>query len=71
MEQATLKRLLKLFFEKQQSPANMKEGGDEEQNGTLSEDPFNIYELINKKDENNKGVNNSEDNLKYPLDSLP
>ena len=64
-----LKRSLKPF-EKERSPGNMKDCIGVLKD-TRSEDPFNIYELLNKNKDNNNGDLNSEDNFKYPLDLLP
>ncbi|GJX06751.1 nucleotide-binding alpha-beta plait domain-containing protein [Tanacetum coccineum] len=59
------------IFEKEQSHAHRKDGGVDDQKGTSSEDPFNIYELLNKKKENNISVQHSEENLQYPPGFTP
>ncbi|GJU19724.1 RNA-directed DNA polymerase, eukaryota, reverse transcriptase zinc-binding domain protein [Tanacetum coccineum] len=61
-----LKEVAETIFEKEQSSANVKEDCIGVQKDTRSEDPFNIYELLNKKKDNNNGDLNSDDNLKYP-----
>nr|GEV74118.1 RNA-directed DNA polymerase, eukaryota, reverse transcriptase zinc-binding domain protein [Tanacetum cinerariifolium] len=41
------------------------------QNEVRSEDPFNIYDLLNKKKEDNKNGSNAADSLKYPSGITP
>ncbi|GKF56500.1 hypothetical protein Tco_0166840, partial [Tanacetum coccineum] len=41
------------------------------QNEVWSEDPFNIYDLLNKKKEDNKNGSSAADSLKYPLGFTP
>ncbi|GJX89895.1 RNA-directed DNA polymerase, eukaryota, reverse transcriptase zinc-binding domain protein [Tanacetum coccineum] len=44
---------------------------DKMKNDTRSEDPFNIYDLLNKKQDNIIGGSSSDDNMKYPLGFTP
>nr|GFA76599.1 RNA-directed DNA polymerase, eukaryota, reverse transcriptase zinc-binding domain protein [Tanacetum cinerariifolium] len=54
---------------------NLPKSHDEEasvgQNKVQSEDPFNIYTLLNKKKENNEKISVTHDSLKYPPSFTP
>nr|GEU50172.1 RNA-directed DNA polymerase, eukaryota [Tanacetum cinerariifolium] len=60
-----IKEVAKIIFEKEQPSGNMKEDfiGQEK---THSEDPFNIYKLLDKNKNNNNDESSSGDSLKYP-----
>ncbi|GKE71555.1 hypothetical protein Tco_1529627, partial [Tanacetum coccineum] len=55
------------IFENEQSQAHKKKDLNIGQNDIRSEDPFNIYDLLNKKQDNIIGCSSSNDSLKYPL----
>nr|GEX64674.1 nucleotide-binding alpha-beta plait domain-containing protein [Tanacetum cinerariifolium] len=69
--ESDLEEVAETIFEKEQSSANVKEDCIGVQKDTRSEDLFNIYELLNKKKDNNNGDLNSDDNLKYPPGFTP
>ncbi|GJU30970.1 RNA-directed DNA polymerase, eukaryota [Tanacetum coccineum] len=54
------------IFENEQSQTHKKDDFNIGQNDIRSEDPFNIYDLLNKKHENIIGGASSDDNMKYP-----
>ncbi|GJT76395.1 hypothetical protein Tco_1043120, partial [Tanacetum coccineum] len=64
--ESDIKEVAETTFEKEQSSGNVKEDYVGEQKDTRSEDPFKIYELLNKNKEKNNGDYNSDDSLKYP-----
>nr|GEW97644.1 RNA-directed DNA polymerase, eukaryota [Tanacetum cinerariifolium] len=70
----TLKKIfsnrLKLLL-KGEVMSNEKEDNKGEMDDKQSEDPFNIYELLNKKKLNDNEDVQSEDNMKYPLGFTP
>ncbi|GJQ95193.1 RNA-directed DNA polymerase, eukaryota, reverse transcriptase zinc-binding domain protein [Tanacetum coccineum] len=55
------------IFENVQSLIHQKDDLKDGQSDIHSEDPFNIYEILNKKQPNANGGTSSDDNLKYPL----
>ncbi|GKB96811.1 RNA-directed DNA polymerase, eukaryota, reverse transcriptase zinc-binding domain protein [Tanacetum coccineum] len=59
------------IFENKQSQAHKKDDLNIGQNDIRSEDPFNIYDLLNKKQDNIIGGSSSDDNMKYPLGFTP
>ncbi|GJR22899.1 binding partner of ACD11 1-like protein [Tanacetum coccineum] len=59
------------IFENKQSQAQKKDDLNIGQNDIRSEDPFNIYDLLNKKQDNIIGGSSSDDNMKYPLGFTP
>ncbi|GJS70558.1 RNA-directed DNA polymerase, eukaryota, reverse transcriptase zinc-binding domain protein [Tanacetum coccineum] len=59
------------IFENEQSQAHKKKDLNIGQNDIRSEDPFNIYDLLNKKQDNIIGCSSSNDSLKYPLGFTP
>nr|GEZ57706.1 nucleotide-binding alpha-beta plait domain-containing protein [Tanacetum cinerariifolium] len=67
-----IEEVAETIFEKEQTCTNRKENGDDIQKGASSEDPFDIYDLLNKKKEGNRNVDkNSEDSLQYPPGFTP
>ncbi|PWA64097.1 hypothetical protein CTI12_AA346880 [Artemisia annua] len=68
--ESDLEEVAETIFEKEKSPANVKEDCIGVQKDTRFEDQFNIYELLNKNKDNNNGDLNSDDNLIYPMDLL-
>ncbi|GKE54340.1 hypothetical protein Tco_1489496, partial [Tanacetum coccineum] len=59
------------IFENEQSQAHKKDDLNIGQNDIRSEDLFNIYDLLNKKQDNIIGGSSSNDNLKYPPGFTP
>nr|GEX33098.1 nucleotide-binding alpha-beta plait domain-containing protein [Tanacetum cinerariifolium] len=59
------------IFENEQSQANKKDDLNIGQNNIRSEDPFNIYDLLNKKQYNIIGGSSSDDTMKYPPGFTP
>ncbi|GKA64535.1 RNA-directed DNA polymerase, eukaryota [Tanacetum coccineum] len=56
---------------KEESPKTNGGEASVGQNEVRSEDPFNIYDLLNKKKEDNKNGSSATDSLKYPLGFTP
>nr|GEW02676.1 RNA-directed DNA polymerase, eukaryota [Tanacetum cinerariifolium] len=59
------------IYEKSRSQIPNKEGCNGEQECTHSDDPFNIYGLLNKKKDSNNDVSSSYSNLKFPPGFTP
>ncbi|GKG59874.1 hypothetical protein Tco_0607502, partial [Tanacetum coccineum] len=61
-----VEKVSETIFEKEQSEAHNTDECNIGQLETRSEDPFNIYDLLNKKQENIIGDTNSNNTMKYP-----
>ncbi|PWA88182.1 hypothetical protein CTI12_AA123530 [Artemisia annua] len=59
------------IFENSKSQNLNEAGRNVEQKHTQSEDPFNIYDILNKKKEKPNGGSSSDSNLKYPPGFTP
>ncbi|GJX82596.1 nucleotide-binding alpha-beta plait domain-containing protein [Tanacetum coccineum] len=66
-----LKRWPKTNLEKEKASVEVKEGCNSVHKETRSEDPFNIYDLLDKKKSAYCDIPNSDDTLKYPLGFTP
>nr|GEV85773.1 nucleotide-binding alpha-beta plait domain-containing protein [Tanacetum cinerariifolium] len=69
--ESDLEEVAETIFKNEESSTNVKEDCIGVQKDTRSIDPFNIYELLNKKKDNNNSDINSDDDLKYPLGFTP
>ncbi|GJR67069.1 RNA-directed DNA polymerase, eukaryota [Tanacetum coccineum] len=70
-EESDLEEVAEIIFEKEQASVEVKEGCNSVQKETRSEDPFNIYDLLDKKKSAYCDVPNSDDTLKYPSGFTP
>ncbi|GJX29134.1 RNA-directed DNA polymerase, eukaryota, reverse transcriptase zinc-binding domain protein [Tanacetum coccineum] len=70
-EDNEIEEVAETIFEKESSPVHMKDASNDDHIESRSEDPFNIYELLKKKKDNNAEGSNSNDSLKYPPDFTP
>ncbi|GJT40169.1 RNA-directed DNA polymerase, eukaryota [Tanacetum coccineum] len=70
-DESDCEEVAETIFEKNQSSANMKEDYVGVQKDTSSEDPFNIFEILNKKKDTKNGDSIYDNNLKYPPGFTP
>ncbi|GJW56958.1 hypothetical protein Tco_0103689 [Tanacetum coccineum] len=66
-----LKEVAESIFEKEQASVEVKEGCNNVQKETRSEDPFNIYDLLDKKKSAYYDIPNFDDTLKIPPGFTP
>ncbi|GKD04336.1 hypothetical protein Tco_1179310 [Tanacetum coccineum] len=64
--ESDLEEVAETIFEKEQASVEVKEGCNSIQKETRSEDPFNIYDLLDKKKSAYCDIPNFDDTLKYP-----
>ncbi|GKE79021.1 hypothetical protein Tco_1545141 [Tanacetum coccineum] len=69
--ESDLEEVAETIFEKEQASVEVKEGCNSVQKETRSEDPFNIYDLLDKKKSAYCDIPNSDDTLKYPPGFTP
>ncbi|GJY85019.1 RNA-directed DNA polymerase, eukaryota [Tanacetum coccineum] len=69
--ESDLEEVAETIFEKEQASVKVKEGCNSVQKETRSEDPFNIYDLLDKKKSAYCDIPNSDDTLKYPPGFTP
>ncbi|GKC65224.1 hypothetical protein Tco_1097822, partial [Tanacetum coccineum] len=69
--ESDLEEVAEIIFEKEQDFIEVKEGCNSVQKKTRSEDPFNIYDLLDKKMSAYCDIPNSDDTLKYPPGFTP
>ncbi|GKA67656.1 hypothetical protein Tco_0767573 [Tanacetum coccineum] len=70
-EDNDIEEVAETIFKKESSPVHMKDASNDDHIESRSEDPFNIYELLKKKKDNNAEGSNSNDTLKYPPGFTP
>ncbi|GJW25846.1 RNA-directed DNA polymerase, eukaryota, reverse transcriptase zinc-binding domain protein [Tanacetum coccineum] len=70
-EDSEIEEVVETIFEKESSLVHMKDDSNDDHIEARSEDPFNIYELLNKNKDNNVEGSNSNDSLKYPPGFTP
>ncbi|GKD95271.1 hypothetical protein Tco_1375108 [Tanacetum coccineum] len=64
--ESDIEEVSETIFEKEQASVEVKKGCNSVQKETRSEDPFNIYDLLDKKKSAYYDIPNSDDTLKYP-----
>ncbi|GJV07812.1 RNA-directed DNA polymerase, eukaryota [Tanacetum coccineum] len=70
-EDSEFEEVAETVFEKESSPIHMKGDNNDDQIEARSEDPFNIYKLLNKNKDNNVEGSNSNVSFKYPPSFTP
>ncbi|GJS17399.1 hypothetical protein Tco_0411871 [Tanacetum coccineum] len=68
--ESDVEEVFETIFENEQYQAHKKDGLNVGQNDIRSEDPFNTYDILNKKQDNIIG-GSSSDNMKYPPEFTP
>ncbi|GJR04619.1 hypothetical protein Tco_0527603, partial [Tanacetum coccineum] len=69
--ESDLEELAETIFEKEQAFVEVREGCNSVQKKTRLEDPFNIYDLLDKKKSAHCDIPNYDDTLKYPPGFTP
>ncbi|GJU55347.1 RNA-directed DNA polymerase, eukaryota [Tanacetum coccineum] len=70
-EEGDIKEVSETVFEKEQDQAQKEENFNMTENGSNSADPFNIYDILNKKQKNANEGPKSNDTTKYPPGFTP
>ncbi|GJY05674.1 nucleotide-binding alpha-beta plait domain-containing protein, partial [Tanacetum coccineum] len=70
-EESDVEEVSKTIFEMEPSQDHKMNDCNVGQSGIRSEDPFNIYDLLNKKQDNINGGTNSNNTMKYPPGFTP
>ncbi|GKF72956.1 hypothetical protein Tco_0219288, partial [Tanacetum coccineum] len=69
--ESDVEEVFETIFENEQSQASKKDDLNIGQNDIHLEDPFNIYDLLNKKQDNIIGGSSSDYTMKYPPGFTP